>query len=322
MDFEARIELVKRNSEEIITDEKLAELLKGKKHPITYCGYETSGGIHLGHLVTITKLLDLQNAGFKVKILFADWHTWLNQKGDWDFIHETTKQWERGFKAAGLKEAEFVLGSRFQRKMNYIDDVMALSLKTTINRALRSMQQVARDVENAKVSQVIYPFMQIADIKWLKIDLVQAGIEQRKIHALGIELLPEIKCKVPVFVHTPLIPSLTGSGKMSSSIPASMISINESDEEIRKKIKAAYCKEGEKENNPILSIAKLIIFPRFSEFKIERPEKFRGNINFIKYEELEKEFTDKKIHPADLKEAVSKHLTEIIRPIRENFEKD
>src|SRR3989338_1648581 len=209
MNLEKKLEIVKRNVEEIITEEKLVELLKKKKHPITYCGYEPSGGIHLGHLVTITKLLDLQKAGFRVKVLFADWHAWLNRKGDWDFIHKTAKHWEKGFRAAGLSEAEFILGSKFQRKMGYVDDVVTLALKTTMNRALRSMEMVARDIENAKVSQVIYPLMQIADIKWLKIDFVEAGIEQRKIHMLGLETLHEINYNAPVFCHTPLIPSLS-----------------------------------------------------------------------------------------------------------------
>src|SRR3989344_5079132 len=175
-----KLELIKRNTEEVINEKDIPELLK-KKKPVTYCGYETSGAIHLGHLVTITKLLDLQKAGFQVKVLFADWHTYLNQKGDWDFIHKQVDFWKKGFKAGGLGKAEFILGSSFQRKQEYIDDVLKLATKITLNRGLRSMKQLARDLENAKISQVIYPLMQIVDIKHLGIDLVQAGVEQRKI---------------------------------------------------------------------------------------------------------------------------------------------
>ena len=183
--MDKKLDLIIRNIAEILNENKLSSILK-KKNPVAYCGYEPSGQIHLGHLVTITKLLDLQNAGFHVKVLLADWHAWLNKKGGWDFINEQVKLWKQGFKAAGLKNAEFVVGTSFQKKSEYLDDVMKMALSVTMNRALRSMQQVARDVENAKVSQVIYPLMQIADIKHLNIDLVQAGIEQRKIHALGI----------------------------------------------------------------------------------------------------------------------------------------
>lgn len=317
MRTEEKLQLIKRNSAEIIGEDKLKNLLK--KKPITYCGYETSGPIHLGHLVGMTKLLDLQRAGFHVKILFADWHTWLNRKGDWDFIHQTTKTWERGFKASGLGNAEFVLGSSFQRKMEYIDDVMTLSLSTTMKRALRSMQQVARELEHARVSQVLYPLMQIVDIKWLNVDLVEAGIEQRKIHALGIEKFKDINYKTPVFLHTPLIPSLSGKGKMSSTDQSSFISINDDSNSVRKKINKSYCPEAEVKDNPVLAIAKLIIFPRIDILRIKRPEKFGGDAEFNNYEELEKSFKEKKIHPADLKKSVGEELDRVLEPIRKKF---
>ena len=34
--------------------------MKKKKNPVVYCGYEPSGPLHLGHMVTITKLKDLK----------------------------------------------------------------------------------------------------------------------------------------------------------------------------------------------------------------------------------------------------------------------
>ncbi len=322
MDIEERLRLVKRNAEEIIGENKIRDLLKKKKKPVVYCGYETSGDVHLGHLVTITKLLDLQKAGFEVKVLFADWHTWLNRKGDWDFIHKEVRRWEKAFKATGLTQAKFIIGSSFQRKVEYVDDIFLMSLQTTINRALRSMQVVARDIEHARVSQVIYPFMQIADIKHLGVDLVEAGIDQRKIHMLGKELFKYINYKTPIFVHTELIPSLKGpGGKMSSSDKESFISVQDSDDDVKKKIKKAYCLAGIVKDNPILSILKLVIFPRIDKFMIKRDKKYGGNLEFNNYDEVEKEFRKKKIHPLDLKNAVAEELNNILRPIRKYFKK-
>lgn len=314
-------ELIKRNTLEIIGEDELKEILKSKKKPIIYCGYETSGPIHLGHLVSMTKLLDLQKAGFKIKILFADWHTYLNQKGDWKFINSEIKKWEKGFRASGLKEVEFVKGSEIQRNLNYIDDVFVLATKNTLNRGLRSMQSVARDLENAKISQVIYPLMQIADFKYLKVDGALGGIEQRKIHMLALESLKDIKYKTPFLIHHELIPSLKGSehGKMSSSVKESMISIIDSDKEIKKKINKAHCPEGIIKENPVLGIIKLIIFPRYDKFIIERPEKFGGNSEFENYDKLEKSFGKKEVHPLDLKNACAKYLCEIIGEIRKGF---
>jgi len=315
-----KLELIKRNSEEIINENDIPKLLK-KKKPIAYCGYETSGEIHLGHLVTITKLMDLERAGFHVKVLFADWHTFLNQKGDWKFINDQIKNWKKGFMAAGLKNAEFVIGSSFQRKAEYMDDLLTIATNTTINRALRSMQQVARDIDNAKVSQVIYPFMQIVDIKHLNVDLVHSGIEQRKIHMLGNEVFNLINYKKPVFLHTPLINSLKSSGsKMSSSDPGSFISIRDNDKDIKNKIKAAYCPSGISKDNPVLEIARLIIYPRIvADFIIKRDDKFGGSLVFKRYKELEDAFVKKKLHPLDLKNSVSDYLCEIISPISKAF---
>ena len=318
MELNNKIELIKRNTLEIINEEIILELLKKKKNPVIYCGYEPSGDIHLGHLVSMTKLLDLQKAGFKIKVLFADWHAYLNQKGDWEFINSELKKWEKWFRAFGLEKAEFVKGSEIQRNFNYIDDVFNLALKNTINRGLRSMQTVARDIENAKISQVIYPLMQIADFKYLKVDGALGGIEQRKIHMLALESLKDIEYKQPFLIHHELIPSLKGPehGKMSSSIKESMISISDSDKEIQNKLNKAYCPEGEVKENPILSVIKLIIFPYHENFVIERPEKFGGKVEFKEYLDLEKSFLEKKIHPMDLKNSCAKYLSEILEKIR------
>lgn len=316
-----KLELIKRNTIEIVNEDIILDLIKKKKKPVIYCGYETSGDIHLGHLVSMTKLLDLQKAGFQVKVLFADWHTWLNQKGDWDFIEGQLKKWEKGFKASGLSKAEFVKGTKTQRNLKYIDDVLRLSVKNTLKRGLRSMQTVARDIEHAKISQVLYPLMQICDFKYLKVDGALGGIEQRKIHMLALECLKDIDYKTPFLIHHELIPSLQGPkhGKMSSSVKESMISIADSDAEIKAKVNKAYCPEGVIKENPVLGIIKLIIFPRYESFVIKRPEKFGGNAVFSDYKGLEKEFSKKKVHPLDLKNACSKYLCEILGEIRKNY---
>jgi tyrosyl-tRNA synthetase len=316
-----KFDLVGRNTVEIIGEGELKKLLNSKKKPVVYCGYETSGPIHLGHLVSLTKLLDLQKAGFKVKILFADWHTYLNQKGDWKFIDAEVKKWEQGIIASGLDKAEFVKGSEIQRNLDYIDDVFTLATKNTLNRGLRSMQTVARDIDNAKISQVIYPLMQIVDFKYLKVDGALGGIEQRKIHMLALESLKDVDYKSPFLIHHELIPSLQGpdKGKMSSSVKESMISILDEDKDIQNKIKKAHCPEKVVQENPILSIVKLVVFPRYDKFVIERPEKFGGNLEFESYKELEKSFGNGELHPLDLKNSCSKYLCEIIGEIRKRF---
>lgn len=316
--IQKKFDLIKKNTEEIISEKDLFEILKIKKKPVVYCGYEPSGPMHLGHFVTITKLMDFKKAGFSVKILLADVHAFLNRKNTEAEIKKEVENWRKTIKAIGLN-AEVVLGSSFQFEKEYQLDIMRMAQATTINRGLRSMQEVARDVENATISQLMYPLMQIADIKHLKVDVAQGGLEQRKIHMAGRDLKKELNYDF-VAVHTPLITSLKGPGeKMSKSIPGSGISVTDDYDEIKRTIKNAYCPEKLIKENPVLEITKLLIFPRIKRFKISRPEKFGGDVEFDDYEKLEKEYFQGKIHPLDLKNSVTEELEKIISPIRKNW---
>lgn len=318
MDAEKRLELVKRNTLEIVTEPEMVDLLKKKKNPIVYCGYEPSGPMHLGHFVTITKLIDLQEAGFKVKILLADIHALLNRKGSESEVSKEVEAWRKTIKAIGLK-AEVVLGSSFQFDGEYLFDVIRLAQETTIKRGLRSMQEIARDIDNATISQLWYPLMQVADIKALDVDVALGGMEQRKVHMIGREMSKVLGYNF-IALHTPLITSLKGPGeKMSKSLPGSGISVTDSYEDIKKIIQHAYCPEKIAEDNPILQIAKLIIFPRIKRLNVQRPEKFGGDLDFSSYEELEKSYVQGKLHPLDLKNAITEELEKIIAPIRKNF---
>ena len=315
-----KYELITRNIIEIVEEQELKDLLKKKKSPSVYCGYETSGPVHIGTMLSLNKLIDFQKAGLKVKVLFADFHTWLNIKGDREWIENSVNYWKHCCKALGLN-GEFIIGSKFQKTTEYLEDLLSMSIDTTINRALRSMQKVARDIEHAHVSQALYPLMQTLDIKYLDLDIAYGGIEQRKIHMLAREYLPKSGFRAPVCLHSPLIVSLKGPEvKMSSSIPESMIMIHDSPEVIKKRINGAHCIEGETEGNPVLQIAKYHVFPILGKLKIERDKKFGGDIEFKGYDALEKAFAKKDLHPADLKAGISDSLIKILEPVRKYFE--
>lgn len=313
------LNLILRNIQEIITEDELKNLLKKPSSAvITYCGYEVSGPVHLGTMVAVQKQIDFQNAGLKVKVLLADLHTYLNRKGKEKWIQEQVEYWKNSFTALGLKKAEFVQGTEFQFQEEYLKDILSLSLETTLMRARRSMQEIARDLEHCRVSQIIYPLMQIADIKALGVKIAHGGMEQRKIHMLAREVLPSIGYEKPVCVHTPLLSSLQGQQKkMSSSNPETIIAVNESPPEIKKKISKAFCPL-EKEGNPILQICEYLIFPRVEKFEVKRKEKFGGDVEFDSYADLEREYLSQKLHPQDLKNSVAEALIEILAPVREH----
>ncbi len=320
MDIEERLQLIKRNAEEIVTDEELRELLETSDRPTAYVGYEPSGEIHLGHMMTVQKLMDLQQAGFNVIVLLADIHAYLNEKGSFEEIVKIADYNRRVFIALGLDEskAKFVLGSEYQLDRDYVLDVLRFARITTLNRARRSMDEVSRRKEDPMVSQMIYPLMQALDIAHLGVDLAVGGMDQRKIHMLARENLPKLGYKAPVCLHTPIIVGLDGE-KMSSS-KGNYISVRDPPDVVEKKIRKAYCPAGVVEDNPVLDIARYHIFPRFGELKVERDEKFGGDVEYENFEELANDFKSGKLHPLDLKIAVAKYLNKLLEDARKRLE--
>jgi tyrosyl-tRNA synthetase len=322
MNKEERKELVLRNTTEIIQEEELDEILEEKESPVTYIGYETSGPLHLGHWLSIRKALDMQKAGFDVKILFADLHTYLNKKGEEEWIQAMTEYWQATFEACGL-DADFIRGREFQEGTDYFHDVLELSLNTTINRGTRSMQEVARgERDSQSISQIVYPLMQALDIEYLDVDVAIGGIEQRKIHMLAREVLPKIGYEKPACLHHPLVVSLTGGDKMSSSKPETMFPLHASEETIKDRIRDAYCPQGEVEENPVIQVARFHIFGDDEELEIERPEEYGGDLTYTDLEELKDDFESEDLHPQDLKNAVAQHIADKLEPVRERFKQE
>jgi len=319
MDLESKFELVKRGALEIVTPEELLAKI-GKETKTAYIGFEPSGKIHLGHAITIQKMIDLQKAGFKIKILLADLHAYLNGKGSLDEIKAISEYNMRCFRALGLNDdTEFILGSSFQTREDYTYKIYELALYTTLARAKRSMAQITRESKDHKVAEVIYPLMQVVDMMFLETDLAVGGMEQRKIHMLARENLPKMGFESPVCIHTPLLHGTDGSDKMSSS-KENFIAIDDSPEEIKNKIKKSYCPSRQLEGNPILEIAEHFIFTTNNTLIIERPPKFGGNLELDQGQLLES-YQNGELHPLDLKNAVSKMLIEIFKPVREYLEK-
>ena len=106
---------------------------------------------------------------------------------------------------------------------------------------------------------------------------------------------------------------------MSASDTSSAITFEDTEKQIRKKMNKAYCPEGVVEDNGVLAMAKYVIFPVRETFKIVRPDQYGGTIEYNSYEQLEKDFKTKKIHPADLKSGVSDELIKFIAVVQKHF---
>jgi len=335
LDVTEKVELIERPpTEEIVTKEELIELFKTNSSPKHYIGIEISGFLHLGSLIsTGFKINDFLKAGVNCTVFLADWHTVINDKlgGDWDVIKKVSKYYSDAFKLV-CPGVNVVLGSDlYDSRKEYWSEFVKFTKHMSLARTMRTLTIMGRSETEEKIdlAKLLYPPMQAVDIHSLDLDIVHAGMDQRKIHMLVRDLFPKMKWKVPVAVHHRLLPGLSQPsetddskilGKMSKSDPKSSVLIHDSDDEIQSKIKKAWCEEGNTENNPLLEISKQVIFHKFNEIKVERPEKFGGNVEYSDYSQLESDFAAKKLHPTDLKQTVANYLVKIIGPIRDKLE--
>ena len=120
-----------------------------------------------------------------------------------------------------------------------------------------------------------------------------------------------------------MVPGLAEGGKMSASEEASKIDLLDDDKTVKSKLNKAFCPEGKVEGNGVLAFIKHVLMHMLQEnkedFLIERPEKFGGNKSYKTYEELEKDYIAKKLHPMDLKAAVARDLNNLLEIVREDM---
>lgn len=167
--------------------------------------------------------------------------------------------------------------------------------------------------------------MQCADIFFLKADICQLGMDQRKVNVLAREYCDSIKKKLkPIILSHAMLPGLLeGQEKMSKSDPNSAIFMEDSRAEVETKIKKAFCPPGVVEGNPCLAYCRFIVFPWFGEMDVEKGAKSGGGtVSFERYEDLAAAFASGELHPGDLKPALAKAINAILQPVRDHFEKD
>ena len=375
MNLQEKINLISRQTEEILTAEDLKNLLSKNTLLKHYIGFEISGKIHLGTgLVCMQKVKDFNDAGIQTNIFLADFHTWINDKlgGDLEKIKETAV----GYFKEGLsiayqclggnpKDLNFILGSDFYHNNDlYWQTLIEIAKNTSLSRMQRSITILGRK-EGGEVdfAKLLYPAMQVADIFSGVFHFSQAGLDQRKANVIARDVANQIKfspLKIgneivkPVAIHHHLLlglnkPSQTQinadgtqinadnqrksasnlresasweSMKMSKSKPDSAVFIHDSEDEIRRKIKKAYCPEGETEFNPIIDWLEYLIFSREGKTIIERKPEHGGNLEIKNIDELKEIFKNKELHPEDLKKFVADYLIELLKPAREYFEKE
>nr|GEZ70784.1 tyrosine--tRNA ligase 1, cytoplasmic-like [Tanacetum cinerariifolium] len=367
--LENKYNIVKSIGEECIHKEELWNLLKKKKHPICYDGFEPSRRMHIA----------------QVKIVVADWFAKLNNKMDTDMkkIRVVGEYMIEIWKAAGMKleNVEFlwssdeinkraheywhmefrVLGAAklwdenddltaaqiFYPLMQFADvfflkgvmkminvnkltfagcevkivvaDWFAKKTSNSFGLPMRSIKEHMNigiwvlgaaklwdEKDDLTAAQIFYPLMQFADVFFLKADICQLGMDQRKVNVLAKEYCDVIKRK-----NKPIILSHQKMSKFDSSSVVFM-------EDKESKIKKAYCPPRIVEGNPCLEYIKYIVFLWFNKFNVERKMENGGSLTLMK----NLLWIMQKVTCILLKPALSHALNKILQPVHDHFETD
>ncbi len=336
MDVEARVDRVVRNTAEVLTTEEIRALFARTERPRAYIGFEPSGSLTIAHLITARKIIDLADAGCHVTVFLADWHAWINDKLDGDLarIEACGRYMQAAFTALGAdpQRVSFRWAHELTGSSAYWARVVRVAKATSLARTKRAMSIMGRSEEESNLdsSKLFYPSMQAADIFELPVDLAYGGLDQRRAHVLAREVAHHYGWPVPAAVHTPLLSSLRGGGrmdptdglvegKMSKSDPGSGAPIPSERDEIAARIAAAFCPVKEVEGNPVVEIVRFIVFPWEGRLTVERAAKHGGSVEFADEPAFLAAWTEGRLHPQDLKGAVVASLDRLIAPARRYF---
>ncbi|CAF2791130.1 unnamed protein product [Rotaria sp. Silwood2] len=319
--------LITRNLQEVIGDDRLRKILAERDLRV-YWGTATTGRPHIGYFVPMTKVADFLHAGCEVTILFADLHAFLdNMKAPWELLGHRTVYYEHVIKGilksigVPLEKLKFVRGTDFQLSREYTLDVYRLSSVVTEHDAKKAGAEVVKQVSSPLLSGLLYPGLQALDEEYLKVDAQFGGVDQRKIFTFAEENLPSLGYAKRIHLMNPMVPGLSGE-KMSASVEDSKIDLLDTPDQVKKKLKRAFCEPGNIENNGVLAFCKGVIFPLLKDESLVLPRsaEYGGPMTFINYTQLEESFAKQEVHPGDLKNGVAIYLNRLLDPIRKEFE--
>ncbi|KAJ6589077.1 tRNA synthetases class I-domain-containing protein [Mycena capillaripes] len=356
---EEKYELITRRLQETLGGDIIKAILAEGRSPKGYWGTAPTGRPHIGYFVPLTKVADFLQADAEMTIYLADIHAFLdNMKAPLELVEYRTKYYNfvilAVFKSLGIptRKLKFALGSDHQLTKEFNMDNYRLCATVTEHDAKKAGAEVVKQVESALLSGLLYPGLQALDEQYLGVDFQFGGVDQRKIFTFAELYLPRLGYAKRAHLMNSMVPGLAG-GKMSSSDPNSKIDFLDAPEVVRKKIKAAFCEEGNIAENGILAFVKAVLIPvselrlenarkggsileptadlkpfatddapEGTVFTIERDEKFGGSTHYQSYDELENDFKDKKLHPKDLKISVANAINRLLDPIRKAFAED
>mmetsp|Transcript_38174 Transcript_38174/g.87333 ORF Transcript_38174/g.87333 Transcript_38174/m.87333 type:complete len:757 (-) Transcript_38174:206-2476(-) len=342
--LERKYALIRSVGEECVSEGELRLLLSKKPNFILYDGFEPSGRMHIAQ--GIFKAMNVNkctSAGGTFIFWVADWFALMNDKmgGDLERIKTVGEYLIRVWTAAGMdmSRVKFLWSSEEITKHApaYWTQALDIARSFSVNRIKKCCQIMGRKEDTLTAAQILYPIMQCTDIFFLKADVCQLGVDQRKVNMLAREYCDAagIKLKPVILSHHMLYGLAKGQEKMSKSTKDkdSAIFMEDSPEDVERKIMKAYCprEEGEvvakpsedsmqliedKLKNPCLDYVQHIVFAA------PNAKFVAGSTTFASFEAVRDAFLTEKLSEEDLKKGLITALNRLLQPVREHFTTD
>ena len=241
------LRLIKRGSDEILTESDLKKKLDSGKKLIVKAGFDpTAPDLHLGHTVLLNKLRHFQDLGHKVVFLIGDF---TGRIGDPSGINKTrpildsknlienAKTYEKQvFKILKKELTEVRFNSEWCDNLG-ADGLIKLASKYNVARMLERDDFNKRFSSNKTIAihEFLYPLVQGYDSVALKADVECGGTDQKFNLLVGRELQRDYDQEPQVVITVPILEGLDGTKKMSKSLD-NYIAIDEEPNEMFGKI--------------------------------------------------------------------------------------
>mmetsp|Transcript_51903 Transcript_51903/g.123538 ORF Transcript_51903/g.123538 Transcript_51903/m.123538 type:complete len:744 (+) Transcript_51903:84-2315(+) len=338
-----RFQLLCSVGEECQTKPELLALLQRKPAFNLYDGFEPSGRMHIAQ--GIFKSINVNKctkAGGTFLFWVADWFALMNDKmgGDLEKIKTVGKYLIEVWKASGMDmtRVKFLWSSDeiTLHAKDYWMQALDIARRSTLSRIKKCCQIMGRKEGNLTSAQILYPIMQCTDIFFLKADICQLGVDQRKVNMLAREYCDwsSRKVKPIILSHHMLYGLKKAQAKMSKSDPDSAIFMEDSAADVERKIRNAYCPrepeavEGDNEDqeemhltkddlkNPCLDYVQYILFSK-EGFKFEA-----GGKSYATFQSVKDAFVAGVISEDQLKDGIIAEVNLLLEPVRQHFSTD
>eukprot|EP00930_Biecheleria_cincta_P023568 TRINITY_DN17017_c0_g2_i1.p1 TRINITY_DN17017_c0_g2~~TRINITY_DN17017_c0_g2_i1.p1 ORF type:complete len:874 (+),score=185.29 TRINITY_DN17017_c0_g2_i1:65-2623(+) len=249
--FEKRVQSLLSVGEECINESEMRNLLERKPNFVLYDGFEPSGRMHIAQ--GIFKAINVNKctaAGGTFKFWVADLFALMNDKmgGNLDMIKDVGKYLIEVWKSSGMKmdHVQFIWCEHFLGELadKYWTQMLDISRCSNLTRIKKCGMIMGRNSDgDLSSAQILYPIMQCTDIFALEADICQLGVDQRKVNMLARDYCDAAgrKLKPIILSHHMLYGLSQGQAKMSKSDPDSAVFMEDSAEDVERKIMKAYC---------------------------------------------------------------------------------